>query len=96
MSRVRSWQANPMSGKPRATTDRRDPELERLIEAIVQAASGTSHKDFEGFTRSGHSEPIRRIAEGFGMMVDNMQAREYHLEHLDKELKAGGMPEDHA
>lgn len=52
-----------MTDKPMVSVDCRDPEIERLIEVIEQALSGTYHKDFEAFTRSSHSEPIRRITE---------------------------------
>lgn len=76
-----------MSDKPTSPNDCRDPEIERLVTVIEQAAAGNYHKDFEEFTRPGHSDPIRRIAEAFGMMVVNIQAREYHLENLNKELK---------
>ena len=77
-----------MSDKPSISNDCRDPEIERLITVIEQAAGGHyHHKDFEEFTRSSHSESIRRIAEAFGLMVVNIQAREYHLENLNKELK---------
>ena len=87
MNAVRARWDNPMPGTTKADNDCRDPEIERLIEVIEQAAAGNYHKDYEEFTRSGHSEPIRRIAEAFGMMMVNIQAREYHLENLNKELK---------
>jgi putative nucleotidyltransferase with HDIG domain len=76
-----------MDNKPPSPNDCHDPEIDRLIAIMEKVAAGDYAKDFDEFTRASHSETIRRIAEAFGMMVVNIQSREYNLENLNKELK---------
>ena len=54
---------------------------------MEQVASGNYTMDLAEFTREGRSTTIRRIAEAFGMMMVEIEARECYLEKLNKELK---------
>lgn len=75
-----------MSTQPTDNQECRDPEIERLIAIIEKVAAGEYTREIEEFTRTTHSEQIRRIAEAFGMMIITIEAREYHLENLNREL----------
>ncbi len=62
-------------------------EVEKLITLIERVAGGDYSSDLAEFTRAGHSEAIRRIAEAFGMMMVEIESRECHLGKLYDELK---------
>lgn len=63
-----------------------DGEVEKMISIMEQVAVGNYRTDVTEFTKPGYSEPIRRIAEAFGMMIVEIQARECCLEKLNDEL----------
>jgi HD-GYP domain-containing protein (c-di-GMP phosphodiesterase class II) len=61
-------------------------EVEKMISIMEQVASGNYSANVTEFTNSGYSETIRRIAEAFGMMMVEIEARECYLEKLNEEL----------
>jgi len=62
-------------------------EVERMISIIEKVASGDYSIDISEFTRSDRPEATRRIAEAFGMMMVKIEAREYHLQKVNEELR---------
>lgn len=62
-------------------------ELNRLIEIIADIAGGRYSSDVMELTGPGAAEPIRTIAEAMGLMMVKVEAREYHLEMLIKQLE---------
>ena len=54
---------------------------------MEQVTAGNYSMDLTEFTREGQSMTIRRIAEAFGMMMVEIEARECYLEKLNEELK---------
>jgi len=67
-------------------------EVEKMVAIMEQVAAGNYSTDISEFTKPGHSETIRRIAEAFGMMTVKIEARECYLEKLNEEL--GRLNED--
>ncbi len=63
-------------------------ELERLLKVIEDIAAGKYSNDVMELTRPEIGEPVRTIAEAMGLMMVKVEAREYHLEMLIKELEA--------
>ena len=64
-----------------------EEEIGNLIDIIEEVAKGNYSSDIMEFTRPGHSEMIQRIAEGIGMMMVRVEAREVRLEQLVGELR---------
>ena len=62
-------------------------ELNRLLEIIADIAAGRYSNDVMELTGPGAGEPIRAIAEAMGLMMVKVEAREYRLEMLVKELE---------
>ena len=62
-------------------------ELNRLLEIIAHIAAGRYSNDVMELTGPGVAEPVRTIAEAMGLMMVKVEAREYHLEMLIKELE---------
>ena len=62
-------------------------ELNRLLEIIADIAAGRYSNDVMELTGPGAAEPIRTIAEAMGLMMVKVEAREYHLEMLIKQLE---------
>jgi putative nucleotidyltransferase with HDIG domain len=67
-------------------------EIEKMVAIMEQVAAGNYSTDVSEFTKPGHSETIRRIAEAFGMMTVKIEARECYLEKLNEKL--GRLNED--
>ena len=61
-------------------------EVEKMISIMEQVAAGDYSADVTDFTKAGYSGTIRRIAEAFGMMMVEIEARECYLERLNHEL----------
>ncbi len=61
-------------------------EIEKMISLIEKAAAGDYSSDLTELTKAEHSETIRRIAEAFGMMMVEIEARECYLGKLNEEL----------
>lgn len=62
-------------------------ELNRLLEVIADISAGQYSNDVMELTGPEVSEPVRTIAEGIGLMMVKVEAREYHLETLIKQLE---------
>jgi len=62
-------------------------ELNRLLEIIADIAAGRYSDDVMELTVPGVAEPVRTIAEAMGLMMVKVEAREYRLEMLVKELE---------
>lgn len=62
--------------------------IERLIETIQDIAAGKYSNDIMALTCEDQSEPVRTIAEAMGLMMVKVEAREYRLELMIKELEA--------
>jgi len=62
-------------------------ELNRLLEIIADIAAGRYSNDVMELTGPGAAEPVRTIAEAMGLMMVKVEAREYHLEMLIKQLE---------
>ena len=62
-------------------------ELNRLLEIIADIAAGQYSNDVMELTGPDAGEPIRAIAEAMGLMMVKVEAREYRLEMLVKELE---------
>jgi putative nucleotidyltransferase with HDIG domain len=62
-------------------------ELNRLLEIIADIAAGRYSNDVMELTVSRVAEPVRTIAEAMGLMMVKVEAREYRLEMLVKELE---------
>jgi putative nucleotidyltransferase with HDIG domain len=62
-------------------------ELDRLLEIIADIAAGRYSNDVMELTGPGAAEPVRTIAEAMGLMMVKVEAREYHLEMLIKQLE---------
>ena len=62
-------------------------ELDRLLEIIADIAAGRYSNDVMELTGPGAAEPVRTIAEAMGLMMVKVEAREYHLEMLNKQLE---------
>jgi len=62
-------------------------ELEKLLSVIEEIAVGNYSNDVMELTRPEIGEPVRAIAEAMGLMMVKVEAREYHLEMLIRELE---------
>ncbi len=61
--------------------------LKRLIEILGNISQGLYSDDIMELTDSTVDEPVRTISEAVGMMMVKIEAREYQLSLLIKELK---------
>ncbi len=61
-------------------------EIEKMVLLIEKVAAGDYSSDLAELTTAGHSDTIRRIAEAFGMMMVEIEARECYLGKLNEEL----------
>ncbi len=62
--------------------------IEQLVDIIQKIASGEYSNDIMALTREDQPEIVRTIAEAMGMMMVKVEAREYRLELMVKELEA--------
>ena len=62
-------------------------DLDRLLEIISNIAAGRYSSDIMGLTSPDVEEPVRTIAETMGLMMVKVEARQYHLEMLIKQLE---------
>jgi hypothetical protein len=62
-------------------------ELNRLLEIIADIAAGLYSNDVMELTGPDVADPVRTIAEAMGFMMVKVEAREYRLEMLVKELE---------
>lgn len=79
-----------MSEKPQRKPRRRRAdaaEVERLVAVIEDVAQGKYSNDIMEFTKPGRSETIQRVAEAVGMMMVQVEAREFRLEQLIEDLR---------
>jgi putative nucleotidyltransferase with HDIG domain len=61
--------------------------VDRLLEIIEEIAAGRYSNDIMELTREDHPEPVRAIAEAMALMMVKVEAREYRLELMVKELE---------
>ncbi len=64
-----------------------DMPLQQLLKTIQDISQGHYSDDIMALTGSETPEPIRTIAEAMGMMMVKVEAREYQLELMIKELE---------
>ena len=62
--------------------------IDRLVEIIQEISSGEYSNDIMGLTCDDQPETVRTIAEAMGLMMVKVEAREYRLELMVKELEA--------
>jgi response regulator RpfG family c-di-GMP phosphodiesterase len=62
-------------------------DLNRLLEIITDISAGRYSSEVMELTRPDAAEPVRTIAEAMGLMMVKVEAREYHLEMLIKQLE---------
>jgi putative nucleotidyltransferase with HDIG domain len=62
-------------------------KLDRLLETIADVAAGRYSNDIMDLAAPDVEEPVRTIAEAMGLMMVKVEAREYHLETLIKQLE---------
>ncbi len=62
-------------------------DLNRLLEIISDISAGRYSGDIMGLTGQGVEDPVRTIAEAMGLMMVKVEARQYHLEMLVKQLE---------
>ncbi len=62
-------------------------QLDRLIEIIKDIATGRYSNEVMDLTAPNVEEPVRTIAEAMGLMMVKVEAREFHLEMLIKQLE---------
>ena len=62
-------------------------KLNRLIEIITDIAEGRYTNDIMELAGPNTEEPVRTIAEAMGLMMVKVEAREYHLEMLTKQVE---------
>ncbi len=62
-------------------------ELNGLLKIIEEIAAGRYSNDVMELTRPEVQEPVRTIAEAMGLMMVKVEAREYRLEMLIRELE---------
>ena len=62
--------------------------IHRLVEIIQDIASGEYSNDIMALTREDQPETVQTIAEAMGLMMVKVEAREYRLELMVKELEA--------
>lgn len=61
--------------------------IKRLLEIIEEIAAGKYSNDIMELTRDDQPESVRAIAEAMGLMMVKVEAREYRLELMVKELE---------
>ena len=61
--------------------------LDRLIKIIADVAAGRYSNDIMDLTRREVEQPVRLIAEAMGFMMVKVEAREFHLQMLIKQLE---------
>jgi len=61
--------------------------VDHLLEIIEEIAAGRYSNDIMELTREDQPEPVRTIAEAMGLMMVKVEAREYRLELMVKELE---------
>ena len=61
--------------------------IKRLLEIIEEIAAGKYSNDIMELTRNDQPELVRAIAEAMGLMMVKVEAREYRLELMVKELE---------
>ena len=61
--------------------------IDRLLEIIEEIAAGNYSNDIMELTREDQPEPVRTIAGAMGLMMVKVEAREYRLELIIKELE---------
>jgi len=61
--------------------------IDRLLEVIEEVAAGRYSNDIMELTQTNQPEPVRAIAEAMGLMMVKVEAREYRLELMIKELE---------
>ena len=61
--------------------------IDRLLEIIEEIAAGNYSNDIMELTHEDQPEPVRIIAEAMGLMMVKVEAREYRLELMIKELE---------
>jgi len=61
--------------------------VEKLITILENIAKGNYSNDIMAYTTKENNENIRRIAEAVGMMMVKVEAREFHLQLMVKELQ---------
>jgi len=61
--------------------------LDRLIETIKNVAKGRYSNEVMDLAAPDVEEPVRTIAEAMGLMMVKVEAREFHLEMLIKQLE---------
>jgi putative nucleotidyltransferase with HDIG domain len=61
--------------------------IDRLLEIIEEIAAGKYSNDIMDLTRKDQPEPVQVIAEAMGLMMVKVEAREYRLELMVKELE---------
>jgi putative nucleotidyltransferase with HDIG domain len=62
-------------------------QLDRLIEIIKDVAKGRYSNEVMDLAAPNVEEPVRTIAEAMGLMMVKVEAREFHLEMLIKQLE---------
>jgi putative nucleotidyltransferase with HDIG domain len=62
-------------------------DLNRLLEIIADIAAGRYSSDIMELAGPDAAEPVRTSAEAMGLMMVKVEAREYHLEMLIKQLE---------
>ncbi len=62
--------------------------IEALVRVIQDIASGQYSNDIMALTREDQPKTVRTIAEAMGLMMVKVEAREYRLELMVKELEA--------
>lgn len=61
---------------------------DRLIEAIRKVAAGDYSNEIMELTEPDYPPEIQEIAEAVSMMMVRIEAREFHLEQLNEQIKA--------
>ena len=61
--------------------------IDRLLEIIEEIAAGKYSNDIMALTRKDQPESVQAIAEAMGLMMVKVEAREYRLELMVKELE---------
>ena len=62
--------------------------IDALVRIIQEIASGQYSDDIMALTREDQPETVRTIAEAMGLMMVKVEAREYRLELMVRELEA--------
>jgi putative nucleotidyltransferase with HDIG domain len=62
-------------------------QLDRLIEITKEIAGGTYSNEVMDLAAPNVEEPVRTLAEAMGLMMVKVEAREFHLEMLIKQLE---------